>query len=199
MLLPLALLVALSIGFGGWWRGALAWLLGVGATLGLMFALKVAFIACGPAHVLRSPSGHTAAAAVVCGGLMVVLANRRHWTAPIALLAAVVIGVSRLLLGAHVPLEVLVGAIAGIGGALVIAACAGPMPPYRRSRTAVLAIATLLLLHGLRLPAEAHIRGFAYMVAHMLAVCQVNEDEDALWHSLPPPAAPASATLAPAR
>jgi len=191
--------VALSIGFGGWWRGALAWLLGVGATLGLMFALKVAFLACGPAHVLRSPSGHTAAAAVVCGGLMVVLADRRRWTLPIALLAAAVIGISRLLLGAHVPLEVLVGAVAGIGGALVIAACAGPMPPYRRSRTAVLAIATVLLLHGLRLPAEAHIRGFAYMVAHMLSVCEANDDDDALWRSLPSSGRPVSAKVALAR
>jgi membrane-associated phospholipid phosphatase len=198
VLLPLAVIVALSLGFSGWWRGAGVWMIGVGGTLALMFALKVAFIACGPAHVLRSPSGHTAAAAVVSGGLMVVLADRRQWAFPIALLAAVVIGASRLVLGAHVPLEVVVGALAGIGGAVLIALLAGPMPPFRRSWTAVLALAALLVLHGFRMPAEAQIRGFAYRVAQALAVCRLSDDMDqdaAIAH----PAASAIAATVPVR
>ena len=37
-----------------------------------MLALKLVEFACGPS-LLRAPSGHTAAAAVVCGGLAVML------------------------------------------------------------------------------------------------------------------------------
>jgi membrane-associated phospholipid phosphatase len=199
VIVPFAAAVAIVLAASGARREALIWCGAILVSLFGIFVAKVFFLPCGhliPVLGVRSPSGHTAAAAVVCGGLMAVLANRRHWTLPIAFLAAAVIGVSRLLLGAHVPLEVLVGAVAGIGGALVIAACAGPQPPYRRTRTAVLAIATLLLLHGLRLPAEAHIRGFAYMVAQLLAVCEI-DDNDALWRGPRPPAASDSSKPAP--
>jgi membrane-associated phospholipid phosphatase len=172
VLLPLAFVVAGCLGLCGWWRGAGAWLLGIGGTLVLMLVLKVAFLACGPDEILRSPSGHTAAAAVVCGGLMVVLAGRRRWALPAAVLAALLIGASRLILGAHTPLEVLIGAAAGIGGAIMIAALAGPMAEFRRNRVGMAALLVVLVLHGIRMPAEAHIRGFAERVALFLPACQ---------------------------
>jgi hypothetical protein len=48
---------------------------------------KIAFIACGPEGTLRSPRGHTAAAAVVIGGLAAVLADDRHLAVPVSPLA----------------------------------------------------------------------------------------------------------------
>ena len=172
VLLPLALVVSVCLGLAGWWRGAGAWLLGVGTTLALMLFLKVGFIACSPDDVLRSPSGHTAAAAVVCGGLIVVLGGRRRWALPVSALAALLIGGSRLMLGAHTPLEVLVGGAAGIGGAVLTALAAGPMPEFRRNRVAMAALLVVVVLHGLRMPAEAHIRGIAERVALYLPACQ---------------------------
>ncbi len=172
VLLPLAFVVAACLGISGWWRGAAAWLVGVGATLTLMLLLKLAFIACGPGDVLRSPSGHTAAAAVVCGGLIVVLAGRPRWALPASVLAALLIGGSRLALGVHTPLEVLVGGMAGIIGATLTALLAGPMPEFRRNRIAMAALVVVVLLHGTRMPAEAHIRDFAHRVALYLPSCQ---------------------------
>jgi membrane-associated phospholipid phosphatase len=173
VLLPLALVVALCLGISGWWRGAAAWLLGVGATLTLMLLFKIAFIACGPADdVLRSPSGHTAAAAVVCGGLATVLGVSRRLTVPVAFLAALIIGGSRLALGAHTPLETLVGGATGIGGAWLIARSAGPAPAFRRGRVAIAAILVVVVLHGARMPAEAHIRGLAWRVGLLLPACR---------------------------
>jgi len=173
VLLPLAVVVALCLGISGWWRGAAAWLLGVGVTLTLMLLFKIAFIACGPADdVLRSPSGHTAAAAVVCGGLATILGVSRRLTVPIAFLAAVVIGGSRMALGAHTPLETLMGGATGIGGAWLIARSAGPVPAFRRGRVAIAAILVVVVLHGARMPAEAHIRGLAWRVGLLLPVCR---------------------------
>jgi membrane-associated phospholipid phosphatase len=171
VLLPLALVVAGCLGISGWWRGAAVWLLGVGATLALMLLLKLAFLACGPDDVLRSPSGHTAAAAVICGGLMVVLGGSRRLAVPVAVLAAVLIGASRLALGVHTPLEVLVGGCAGVGGAALTAKLAGPFPELRRNRIAIAVVLVLVLLHGMHMPAEAHIRGFAERVALYLPAC----------------------------
>jgi membrane-associated phospholipid phosphatase len=149
-------------------------MVGVGATLTLMLVLKLAFIACGPDHILRSPSGHTAAAAVVCGGMMVVLGGSRRWAVPAAFLAALLIGSSRLALDAHTPLEVVVGAAAGISGAAIIARLAGPMPEFRRNRTAIAALIVVVVLHGTRMPAEAHIRSFAERVALYFPACEAH-------------------------
>ena len=72
VVLPLAVGVTIALYALGWRRGALAWAVAVGGTLALMLALKLVEFACGPS-LLRAPSGHTAAAAVVCGGLAVML------------------------------------------------------------------------------------------------------------------------------
>ncbi len=174
VLLPMALVVACCLWASGWSRGAGAWLAGVGTTLTAMLVLKIVFIACGPGRELYSPSGHTAAAAVVSGGLMVVLLGRREWALPVAVAAACLIGLSRLAIGAHVPLEVLVGGIVGAGGAVIIARTAGPMPEFSRGRVAMLALLVVVFMHGIRMPAEAQIRGFAERVALYLPACQAH-------------------------
>ena len=81
VVLPLIAVVALMLGLLGWRRGALAWLGAVGLSFTSVLALKLVFATCGPAlglPALRSPSGHTAAAAVVAGGIAVVLGQGRQ-------------------------------------------------------------------------------------------------------------------------
>ncbi len=125
VLLPLAGLVALVLAAQRRWRTALAWTLSVGATLGLMLALKLAVAGCGTALGalgLRSPSGHTAAAAVVYGGLFAMLAGLRGWDAALPGLAvAAAIAGTRIALGVHSLADVMVGATVGVGGSVVLA------------------------------------------------------------------------------
>ena len=174
VVLPLAVAVGVALLVLGWRRGAVAWTLAVGGTLGLMLVLKLAGWACGP-PLWRTPSGHAAAAAVVCGGLALLVVRRDcpYRALIIAVLAAAVVGTSRLLLGAHSLPEVLVGGAVGIAGASLLARLAGPPPQGLRARwVAAVVVAVLVLFHGTRLPAEAHIGGLAFRLAHHFQVCR---------------------------
>src|SRR4051812_49854163 len=116
----------------GWRRGAVAWLTAVFATFAAMLFLKLAFLACGTTLSpvdLRSPSGHVAAAAVVAGGLATLLVRPRILVIGVALLAAGIIGVSRLLLGMHSLPEGSLGAFVGLGGAPLLLPPGRPAPP----------------------------------------------------------------------
>lgn len=169
VLLPLAAGVVLVFAMAGWRRGAAAWAVAVAGTLALMLVLKLGFLACGPVlsiDHLRSPSGHTAAGTAIYGGLLAMLARRATghggWTAACALFVALVIGASRLALGAHTGVEVAVGGAVGVCGALAIERFAGMPPPrLRTSRVAAVAVFVLVLLHGAHMPAEAAIRSAA--------------------------------------
>lgn len=165
VLLPLAIGVALLFGLTGWRRGAIAWTAAIGGTLSLMLALKLGFLACDhhlPDH-LRSPSGHTAAAASIYGGLLALTMRRvtghERWTLACTVTIAVVIGVSRLMLGVHSELEVVIGGLVGVCGGLAAVMLAGTPPPSLRLRS-ILAITlfVLVLFHGFHLPAEAAIK-----------------------------------------
>jgi membrane-associated phospholipid phosphatase len=170
---PMAVGIALVFALSRWRRGALGWTVAIGATLGLVLLLKIVCLACGhlvPEARLNSPSGHTAAAAAVYGGLagivMRSLWNDKYWLAgtfTVALLCAVVFGATRLMLGAHSIPEVIVGGTIGVGGAIASTALAGvPSPAVRMSRVAVMGLTILFLLHGFHLPAEAAIRSAAF-------------------------------------
>jgi membrane-associated phospholipid phosphatase len=175
VMLPVVLAIALLLAMQGWRRGALVWLGVVSVTFTVMLLLKVVFLACppffGPVDI-RSPSGHVAAATVVAGGLAALLSRRRVSILPIAVLAAVVIGVSRLVLGLHSLPEVALGALVGLGGAAALLTLAGPPPTLRPGRLIAVVVIVAALFHGLHLPAEAAIRHTAYRAARMLAVCQ---------------------------
>jgi hypothetical protein len=137
-----------------------------------MFLLKLLFIPCG-VQEFHTPSGHVAAATVVTGGLAAMLRRRRGVVLPVALLAAVVIGASRLVLGAHTWPEVVMGAAVGMVGALALERLAGPPPSGLEVRKVLLiALAVAVLFHGLHLPAEAHIRGTAWRLAQLFNVCR---------------------------
>ncbi len=169
VLLPLAICVGLTFAIAGWRRGAIAWTVAVGGTFLITLSLKLIFLACGhllPFPDVRSPSGHTAASAVVYGSLLALgirrVTGHARWTVPSAVLVTLVIGASRLALGLHTGQEVLLGGIIGVGGAIVAGVGAGP-PPARlpvRVLTAV-ALGIVVFFHGFHLPAEAAIRSVA--------------------------------------
>lgn len=174
VILPLAAAIALIFLVSGWRRGAVAWTVAIGATLGLMLLLKLVFLACGhliPGAGIVSPSGHTAAAAVVYGGLagiaMRSVTNNKYWlitcTLAVAILFAVVLGLSRLKLGVHSPAEVLAGGMIGVGGAVSSTALAGaPSPKLRLWQVMAVGLVILILLHGTHLPAEDTIKSMAF-------------------------------------
>ncbi len=169
VILPLAVATALVLALAGWRRGAIVWSLAVAGTLGVMMVLKLGSQACGhllPIAGLRSPSGHTAAAGAVYGGLLAICAQRAtghaRWTLPCAVSLAVMIGLSRLALGVHTVPEIVLGGSVGVCGALALAWQGGlPPPGLRLAPLALLALAVMAAFHGLHFPAEAALRHHA--------------------------------------
>lgn len=160
VVLPIVLAVALVLAVLGWWRGALAWLAAIGMTFVAILVLKLGFMACEPVFgpwALRSPSGHTAAAAVVAGGLAALLSGRILIVLSVAALAAASVGATRVVLGLHSVPEVMFAAVVGIAGAAGLSWLAGSPPMRRPVPLLAVAAALAVLLHGARLPAEGAI------------------------------------------
>jgi membrane-associated phospholipid phosphatase len=170
LLLPVAL-----VGVGTLWffhSRRLAWLLLRSVLLAcvLIAALKILFLSCAAhwATGLSSPSGHACLSAVVYGTLATLIAGGRPalLRAAVYLLAAgfvAAIAVSRVLLGVHTWLEVLVGLAVGLLAQLWFAWSYARMEPMRldlKTFGAAL-VATLLVAFGIRLPAESLIRHMA--------------------------------------
>ena len=175
VILPVVLAIGIALFAQGWRRGAAVWAGSILATFGVMMGLKLVLIPCGSA-AFHTPSGHVAAATVVTGGLAAMLRRRRGIVMPVALLAAVLIGVSRLVLGLHSWPEVTLGALVGMAGARAMERAAGPPPPgIDARRLLIIALAVAVVFHGLHLPAEGHIGGTALRLARLLAVCQSDE------------------------
>jgi membrane-associated phospholipid phosphatase len=172
VVLPLAAAAAILLAVGGWRRGALAWLLVMTGVLGSLMAMKLVASACGhllPVAGFHSPSGHTASAAMVYGGLPAIVlrpfSGRVRWALLLALAAAACIGASRLLLHVHTVAEVLAGGAVGVAGAVVLSWLAGRRPPELGFRQMVIAGSLIIvLLHGFRLPAEAAIQRMSFKI-----------------------------------
>lgn len=173
IILPLAVGIALVFALSGWRRGALAWAAAIGGTLALVLFLKLRFFACGhflPGASLSNPSGHTAAAAAVYGGLVAMVMrsiwDNKLWSLScaviIAVFLAVVIGESRLILDLHSMAEVVVGGAIGVGGAVSFVMLAGP-PSHavRMARVVLVGLLVIAMLYGFRMPAEAAIKSMA--------------------------------------
>jgi membrane-associated phospholipid phosphatase len=168
VLLPLAFAVALVLAATGWRRAAGMWALMIVIGFGAMLLAKL-FALCVPLPLaIRSPSGHTAGAAMVYGGLAALLPIALRARLLIAVLVALVIGVSRLALGMHTPAEVILGGLLGVAAVAVFCRLIGP-PPAGLSVWRGLALALLIgvAFHGRHLAAETSIRAAAYR----LAVC----------------------------
>jgi membrane-associated phospholipid phosphatase len=176
VVLPVALAVAIMLVAMGWRRGAFAWLGVLGGTFGAILVLKLGFLACEPVFVpwdLRTPSGHTGAAAFVAGGLATLLGARALIALAVAAAAAALIGSSRVELGAHSIPEVLIGAAAGITGAGLLARLVNRPPPITRPVTLLaVAVVVAVLVHGTRLPAEQVIRRVATGMLDFIPACR---------------------------
>lgn len=175
VLLPLILAVAIMLAAQGWRRGALAWLVVVGGTFAATLAMKLVFLSCTPvfsAWHVNSPSGHVAAATVVAGGLAVLATRRKASIIPAAIVAAVAIGISRLVLHMHSAPEVFIGAAIGLCGAVSLIRLAGPPPRLRPVPLFAVVAVVALLFHGMHLPAEAAIRHAAYKAAWFIPACR---------------------------
>ena len=164
VLLPLAAIAALGLGLVRWWRGLAAWAVCVAGAFGTMLVLKILCLQLAPRlGVLApmSPSGHVAAGCMIYGGLWVLLLRGRVpgvvvAAAPVALVA--VIGISRIRLGAHTPVEVAVGAVVGLLSVAMLARLAGTRPNRPVWPLLAAVSCTMVALHGVHLPAEQAIR-----------------------------------------
>jgi membrane-associated phospholipid phosphatase len=176
VIIPLVLAVAVSLAIQGWRRGAVIWLLVVAATFIATLAFKLMFLACSPVFGpmdVHSPSGHVAAATVVAGGLAAMITRRKATILPAALVAAMVIGLSRLVLGMHSLPEVIVGALLGLAGAAALMRFAGRPPPTLGAAPLVAVVVIVAaLFHGLHFPAEAAIRHTAFNLAQYIPACR---------------------------
>ncbi len=168
VILPLVVVTGVVLLLVGWWRGAVAWFFAVPATLGLVLVGKLSTIACQsllPPIGLFSPSGHTASAAVVYGGVLALLLPRRNrrgslgWALLCGAAVAGLVGFSRLALEVHTTADVIVGGMIGCAGVVVLAWLAGPRPALPRAwmglTAAVLLVA--LLFNGRHVYAEMQI------------------------------------------
>lgn len=179
VILPVVIAVAAALWWQGWRRGAFIWLGVVGATFAAILSAKLVFLGCSPVFSplnLYSPSGHVAAATVVGGGLAVIFTGRLRSVMPAALFAALVIGVSRLVLRMHTVPEVLVGGIIGMAGAAVLMHFTGPPPRLKVKPLVAVVLVVAALFHGMRLPAEAAIRHTAFRMGRFIPACREAPD-----------------------
>jgi membrane-associated phospholipid phosphatase len=170
MVLPLALVMTLVLWRAGWRRGAWSWVRVVPGTLLAVGVAKILVFRFGAPFGLLSPSGHTASAGLVYGGLLgLVLPGGWAWAgswrrgAAFALPLALGIGLTRLALDVHTPADVVVGGAFGVAGAGLLTQWAGRRPDgVSLWPPAVLFLIVTLLFHGLRMPAEGWLRQAAH-------------------------------------
>ncbi|MCL2469584.1 MAG: phosphatase PAP2 family protein [Alphaproteobacteria bacterium] len=139
LLFPLMFILAAYLAVLKSYRAALGLVLAVGACGVVMVGLKVFFLSFQqPVFDIRSPSGHATMAAVVWGGMAVVLAPHfAHWRRFLPLAAAFslsfAIAVTRVFLRAHTFAEVFLGLAVGWGfvGLYALAMRGQPKAPLR--------------------------------------------------------------------
>lgn len=109
-----------------------------------------------------------AAATIIAGGLAALLLQRRSAVIAIAVLAAVIVGYSRIVLGAHSVSEVLLGAMIGLMGSWALLWFAGPTVRLKAHPLGYVVVLVVSLFHGLHIRAEAHIHNTALRIAQMV-------------------------------
>src|SRR6185312_10266345 len=117
LILPTIALIGLWLLLAEPRRTAVAWAASCAVVLGALFLLKLILPCTSLAHVLRSPSGHTASAVLVAGGLLILLVgpgrHRRALAVAAGILLGAGIGATRLALHVHTKPEVIIGALVG--------------------------------------------------------------------------------------
>jgi membrane-associated phospholipid phosphatase len=109
---------------------------------------------------MASPSGHTASACIVYGGLAwLLLRHHAPMTAVLAPVAlTVLIGISRVAIAAHSVGEVIAGAAIGAAGLLGLALWAEPASRLRAAPIVLISAFVIGLLHGTTLPVERQLQ-----------------------------------------
>jgi membrane-associated phospholipid phosphatase len=166
VLLPLSIVVFIWLLATSTVRTALFWLLILVLSNALLGVLKVYFLSCPAGAALHSPSGHAGFAIFVYGSLTAAatLASGRRWLrAAIVALGTILtagIATSRVILGHHNILEILIGAVVG-GIALAIFVAAYRHVRTRRGPVILLGLAALIvavIFHGERVSVENYLR-----------------------------------------
>lgn len=177
VIIPLVLAVAAALFAQGWRRGAIVWLAAVGATFAVTLGFKLIFLGCSPLFGpldVHSPSGHVAAATVVAGGLTALFTRSRANILPVAMVTAVVIGISRVVLHMHSVPEVMIGAVIGLCGAAAMHRSSAPPSRLRIAPLLGVTVVVAVLFHGMHLPAEAAIRHTAFKAALYIPACRAH-------------------------
>jgi membrane-associated phospholipid phosphatase len=179
VLLPLATTILLWLLLSGA-RGAAAWwLAALIVCIGGIGLLKIYLAACVPSGDLRSPSGHSGFSMLVYGALAASLAIRAEarWRRLLAvgagLLIVAGIAISRLVLGAHTPIEDVIGLLIGGASLGLFVAGSGLRLQTLNLRPLLLAAALIvILLHGRELHAEEMLHAMGIYLAKTGVVCR---------------------------
>ncbi len=139
-----------------------------GTTLALVVAFKLAVFVVSAHHAnvsLQSPSGHTAGAIIVYGGLLRLLGPRR-WRVVGPVLVASVVAFTRVDLGFHTVADVCAGAVTGSVGLLLLGWLLErpqflPTAPPRRAVTVAVAAVAMMVTHGHHISGEHTLRRLA--------------------------------------
>lgn len=161
-------------------RTATIWLTTVALCAALTIALKLVFLACAPyvpLLAIRSPSGHTSMSMTFYGCWALMVAGNKDQLTRIALLSVgltlvICVAVTRVIIHAHTPSEVLAGFFIG---AICVAWFRGryfderPLSvPWHPFFIAIVALA--LAMHGLHWDVEGIIKHFAHLLQTHVAV-----------------------------
>ena len=178
---PLAALMLCFLVVAKEWRLALAWAVAILGCAGVVGGLKLILDACGTSIAtagLASPSGHTAMSAAVYGGFAAVVGINLAPPARAALVIGalvliVAMPLSRVVLHAHTPIEVMVGLAVGLPAAamIILATLAIPREQLPVAWLVAIAIGLVLLLHGERWPAEQAIHHLAAWLGVLRGLC----------------------------
>jgi membrane-associated phospholipid phosphatase len=165
------------------WRAARWWAFAIGLAMGAALIAKLGFIPCGRMATwlnINSPSGHTASATAAYGGMAMLYAQssnppkNRAVAVLTAIAIALLIGATRIILGAHTPEESVLGAAIGLASPLFLAIPKRLFErPLLRHRGWLLFLPCLLLLAllGRHAGTEGWIAMAAMRLAHWLGAC----------------------------
>lgn len=179
VVLPLACVILVWMFFVEGWRPAALWGGAVFLCAAVTALLKLYFIACTAVDaVIHDPSGHSSMSALVYCGLAVIIAlELRGWQRNTVVILgvglAIAIGISRIIVGAHTEIEVLVGLVIGL---VILMAF---VPVYLRVKPRgvshwhldVMAALTVLVLHGQVLAIEPILQEIATVLGHTYGLC----------------------------
>lgn len=179
VVLPLAFVILVWMFFVEGWRPAALWAGAVVVCALFTALLKLYFIACTPINAaIHNPSGHSSMSALVYGGLAVIIALelggwRRNAVVALGVGLSIAIGISRIVVGSHTEIEVLVGLAIGLAVLMAFVPFYLRVKPrrVRHWHLDVAAAATVFVLHGQILTIEPILQEIAALLGHTYGLC----------------------------